>query len=135
MLKNIQWTDLTDNIIHAKDDGWWCQKISPSCVNCYSENLNQNTFFGLFEEEVLAPIPDHAISNRLSQLFNTLLPVFIKQLWKSAHLHQQRFQACDPKAKEGTEFPQHLQIREFLFLCMNKNKFPSTVTNSWGIQN
>ncbi|MCC5638875.1 phage Gp37/Gp68 family protein [Nostoc sp. CHAB 5844] len=46
MPTNIQWTDLTDNIIRAKDGGWWCRKISPGCANCYSEKLNQNTFFG-----------------------------------------------------------------------------------------
>ncbi|MFN6562659.1 MAG: DUF5131 family protein [Nostoc sp. ChiSLP01] len=46
MPTNIQWTDLTDNIIRAKDGGWWCQKISPGCAKCYSEKLNQNTFFG-----------------------------------------------------------------------------------------
>ncbi|MCC5640816.1 phage Gp37/Gp68 family protein [Nostoc sp. CHAB 5844] len=46
MPTNIEWTDLTDNIIRAKDGGWWCQKISPGCAKCYSEKLNQNTFFG-----------------------------------------------------------------------------------------
>lgn len=27
MPTNIEWTDLTDNIIRAKGGGWWCQKI------------------------------------------------------------------------------------------------------------
>lgn len=26
MSTNIEWTDLTDNIIRAKEGGWWCQK-------------------------------------------------------------------------------------------------------------
>ncbi|WP_373529033.1 DUF5131 family protein [Nostoc sp.] len=46
MPTNIEWTDLTDNIIRAKVGGWWCQKISEGCKNCYSERLNQNSFFG-----------------------------------------------------------------------------------------
>ncbi|BCL40134.1 DUF5131 family protein [Nostoc sp. MS1] len=46
MSTNIEWTDLTDNIIRAKEGGWWCQKISEGCLHCYSEKINQNTFFG-----------------------------------------------------------------------------------------
>lgn len=46
MSTNIEWTDLADNIIRAKGGGWWCQKISPGCAKCYSEKINQNTFFG-----------------------------------------------------------------------------------------
>ncbi|MBE9003253.1 DUF5131 family protein, partial [Nostoc sp. LEGE 12447] len=46
MPTNIEWADLTDNIIRAKRGGWWCQKISDGCKNCYSEKLNQNSFFG-----------------------------------------------------------------------------------------
>jgi len=46
MSTNIEWTDLTDNIIRAKVGGWWCKKISEGCKNCYSEKLNQNSFFG-----------------------------------------------------------------------------------------
>ncbi|MDZ8140487.1 MAG: DUF5131 family protein [Nostoc sp. DedQUE04] len=46
MPTNIEWANLTDNIIRAKRGGWWCQKISEGCKNCYSEKLNQNSFFG-----------------------------------------------------------------------------------------
>jgi protein gp37 len=46
MSTNIEWTDQTENIIRAKVGGWWCQKISEGCKNCYSEKLNQNSFFG-----------------------------------------------------------------------------------------
>ena len=46
MPTNIEWTDLTDNIIRVKGGGWWCQKVSEGCKNCYSEKLNQNSFFG-----------------------------------------------------------------------------------------
>ena len=46
MPTNIEWADLTDNIIRAKGGGWWCQKISEGYKNCYSEKLNQNSFFG-----------------------------------------------------------------------------------------
>ena len=42
---NIEWTDVTDNIIVVKGGGWWCRKISPGCLHCYAEKLNQNTFF------------------------------------------------------------------------------------------
>ncbi len=43
---NIEWTDVTDNIIVAKGGGWWCRKISPGCANCYAAKLNQNSFYG-----------------------------------------------------------------------------------------
>jgi protein gp37 len=42
---NIEWTDVTDNIIRVVGGGWWCRKISPGCTNCYAELLNQNAFF------------------------------------------------------------------------------------------
>lgn len=43
---NIEWTDVTDNIIVVKGGGWWCEKISPACAHCYAEAVNQNKFFG-----------------------------------------------------------------------------------------
>ncbi|MBE9036026.1 DUF5131 family protein [aff. Roholtiella sp. LEGE 12411] len=46
MSTNIEWTDQTDNIIRVKGGGWWCHKVSEGCKNCYSEKLNQNSFFG-----------------------------------------------------------------------------------------
>ncbi|MEH1945244.1 MAG: DUF5131 family protein [Nostoc sp.] len=46
MPTNIEWTDLTDNIIHVKGGGWWCHKKSEVCANCYAEKLNKNSFFG-----------------------------------------------------------------------------------------
>lgn len=47
---SIEWTDVTDNIIAAVDEhggqrGWWCRKISPECLNCYAEVLNQSDYF------------------------------------------------------------------------------------------
>lgn len=41
----IEWTDDTDNIIVVKGGGWWCKKISPECVNCYAEEVNDNEYF------------------------------------------------------------------------------------------
>ncbi len=41
----IEWTNETDNIIVAKDGGWWCRKCSPGCEHCYAEALNRNAFF------------------------------------------------------------------------------------------
>jgi protein gp37 len=43
---NIQWTDVTDNIIRVVGGGWWCRKISDGCANCYAALLNQNAFYG-----------------------------------------------------------------------------------------
>jgi protein gp37 len=43
---NIEWTDVTDNIIAVEGGGWWCRKISPGCAHCYAARLNQNSFFG-----------------------------------------------------------------------------------------
>ncbi len=43
---NIEWTDVTDNIIAVKGGGWWCRKISAGCANCYAAKLNQNAFYG-----------------------------------------------------------------------------------------
>ncbi|MCC5633033.1 phage Gp37/Gp68 family protein [Nostoc sphaeroides CHAB 2801] len=46
MSTNIEWTDQTENIIRAKEGGWWCHKKSEGCANCYAEKLNKNSFFG-----------------------------------------------------------------------------------------
>lgn len=46
MSTNIQWTDVTDNIIRVNGGGWWCRKISPGCANCYAAKLNMNAFYG-----------------------------------------------------------------------------------------
>ncbi|MFN6569900.1 hypothetical protein [Dendronalium sp. ChiSLP03b] len=48
MPTNIEWTDLTDNIIRAKEGGWWCQSNSQFAIRNYSptpkgEGLNINT--------------------------------------------------------------------------------------------
>lgn len=48
---NIEWTDLTDNIIvvegdDGKPNGWWCRRCSEGCDNCYSARLNQSDYFG-----------------------------------------------------------------------------------------
>jgi protein gp37 len=43
---NIEWTDVTDNIIRVLTGGWWCRKISEGCAHCYAEQLNKNAFFG-----------------------------------------------------------------------------------------
>lgn len=42
----IQWTDETANPIVPKGGGWWCKHASPGCTFCYSEEKNQNPFFG-----------------------------------------------------------------------------------------
>ncbi len=46
MSTNIEWTDVTDNIIVAEQGGWWCRKISPGCAHCYAAKLNDNSFYG-----------------------------------------------------------------------------------------
>jgi len=43
---NIEWTDVTDNIIVALIGGWWCRKFNKLCKYCYAAALNMNTFFG-----------------------------------------------------------------------------------------
>ena len=45
----IQWTDETDNVIvvrgeDGKQDGWYCQKVSPGCAHCYAERMNVQRF-------------------------------------------------------------------------------------------
>lgn len=47
---NIEWTDVTDNVIVAvdakgKQRGWWCRKISPGCAICYAETINDSDYF------------------------------------------------------------------------------------------
>lgn len=39
-MTNIQWTDVTDNPIRVTGGGWWCQKVSEGCTNCYAETWN-----------------------------------------------------------------------------------------------
>lgn len=40
-MTNIEWTDVTDNIITVDGGGWYCQKISEGCQKCYAEKMNQ----------------------------------------------------------------------------------------------
>ncbi len=42
----IEWTEVTDNIIVVQGGGWWCRRISAGCDNCYAAALNKNTFYG-----------------------------------------------------------------------------------------
>lgn len=44
-MTKIEWTDTTDNPIKVVGGGYWCQKVSEGCANCYAEKLNQNSFF------------------------------------------------------------------------------------------
>lgn len=44
-MSKIQWTDVTDNPIVVTGGGWYCQKYSPGCANCYAERINQSSFF------------------------------------------------------------------------------------------
>jgi protein gp37 len=37
---------ITRNPITVQEGGWWCQKISAGCANCYAEQINQNDRFG-----------------------------------------------------------------------------------------
>jgi protein gp37 len=43
---NIEWTNVTDNIITVAGGGWWCRRVSDGCDNCYAAKLNKNSFFG-----------------------------------------------------------------------------------------
>ncbi len=45
-MTQIQWTDISFNGLLTKRldtgaTGWGCRKVSPGCLNCYSERLNQ----------------------------------------------------------------------------------------------
>jgi protein gp37 len=42
----IEWTDVTDNPIRAKQGGNWCHKISPGCAHCYAARLNLSPMYG-----------------------------------------------------------------------------------------
>lgn len=51
MKTSIEWTDHTWNPIRARNletgkVGWFCEKVSAECANCYAEKRNVNTFFG-----------------------------------------------------------------------------------------
>jgi protein gp37 len=46
MSTNIEWTDVTDNIIVALIGGWWCRMKNLLCANCYAATINLNSFFG-----------------------------------------------------------------------------------------
>lgn len=45
-MTNIEWTQKTDNFIVVKSGGFFCIKESEGCAGCYSEAINQNSFFG-----------------------------------------------------------------------------------------
>lgn len=42
----IEWTDVKDNPIRAKQGGSWCRKISPGCKHCYAARLNLSPMYG-----------------------------------------------------------------------------------------
>lgn len=48
---SIEWTDYSVNPLRARNAaggrGWSCQKISPGCLNCYSEAINKRFGNGL----------------------------------------------------------------------------------------
>lgn len=56
--ENMECVDVIDNIIVAANGGWWCQKISAGCANCYAERINQNKFFGGNKLPYLATPPE-----------------------------------------------------------------------------
>ncbi len=58
MKTNIEWTDVTDNIIVVVGGGWWCRKISEGCTNCYAAKLNQIAFFGGNKLPYSGRVPD-----------------------------------------------------------------------------
>jgi protein gp37 len=48
---NIEWTDATWNPIRARrrsdgKRGWFCEKYSPGCKNCYAARMNENVYYG-----------------------------------------------------------------------------------------
>ena len=45
-MTNIQWTNQSDNPVKVVGGGYWCEKVSPGCKNCYAETINNNSFFG-----------------------------------------------------------------------------------------
>jgi protein gp37 len=50
-MTNIEWCDITANPIHliredGSNGGHFCQKLSPGCLNCYAEEINQSNYFG-----------------------------------------------------------------------------------------
>jgi protein gp37 len=47
----IEWTGKTWNPIRARNKatgkiGWFCERVSEGCRNCYAEKMNRNTYFG-----------------------------------------------------------------------------------------
>lgn len=49
-MSNIQWTDITANPIHliredGSNGGHFCNKVSPGCLHCYAEEMNQSNYF------------------------------------------------------------------------------------------
>lgn len=50
-MSNIEWCDITANPIHliredGSNGGHFCQKVSPGCLKCYAEEINQSNYFG-----------------------------------------------------------------------------------------
>lgn len=44
-MNKIQWTDTTDNPLHVATGGHYCEKVSPGCMECYAEVMNQSGWY------------------------------------------------------------------------------------------
>lgn len=49
-MSNIEWCDATANPIHliredGTNGGHYCQKLSPGCLHCFAEEMNQSNYF------------------------------------------------------------------------------------------
>lgn len=44
-MSKIEWTDTTDNPLRLATGGHYCEKVSPGCMNCYAEVMNQSGWY------------------------------------------------------------------------------------------
>ncbi len=81
---NIEYANVTDNIIRVVGGGYWCRKLSAGCEKCYAEKINQNPFFGGNKLEYKGARGCNTDGERSiikqAKNYHEYLPIFVKQL-------------------------------------------------------
>lgn len=138
-IKGIKWTDETINPISLIDDngkfaGWWCQKISPACSNCYAEAMSKR----YHRVSYSSPIPEGKRlvlrEDFLQNIVRTKAEkVFISDMtdlfgdWVPSEWIQQVFQACGENPTTQFQLLTKRPGRMFDEICDRSSRVPVNI--------
>lgn len=149
MSTEIEWTHITDNFIGVIGGGYFCIKTSEGCAGCYSEALNQNSFFGgnklrysgkppelVFKREILQKwsrmrIPKLHFCSSMTDIFGNWVPLEwqLEFLTAMANAPKQVFQLL-------TKHPDIMLIAVQEFLRINNlSMLPDNIAVGTSVEN